>query len=160
MSGFFDDIEIGTERRLGSYQFTRDNIIEFATKFDPQAFHLSEEAAAETHFGKLCASGWHTASAFMKCLVAARQEDIEKTQETGAPLPKLGPSPGFTNLKWRRPVFVGDTITYAQKVTGKTPSQSRPEWGVLHAVNTGTNQHGELVFSFESNVFLERRSES
>jgi len=160
MNLFFDDIEIGTERQLGTYAFTRDNIVEFAKKFDPQAFHLSEEAAAKTHFRKLCASGWHTASAFMKCLVARRHKDLENAEETGVAAPRLGPSPGFRNLKWRRPVYVGDVITYTQKITGKTPSKSKPEWGVLHALNIGTNQDGEVVFSLESNVFLERRASS
>ncbi|MEL6966811.1 MAG: hypothetical protein AAGM04_05460, partial [Pseudomonadota bacterium] len=57
---FFDRVEPGLVQELGSHTFEHDEIIRFATKFDPQAFHLSEEGAAASHFGRLCASGWHT----------------------------------------------------------------------------------------------------
>ena len=70
--------------------------------------------------------------------------------------PRLGPSPGFKNLRWSKPVFAGDRITYFSEVTDKRASASRPEWGLFFHRNTGVNQHGEEVFSFEGCVFVER----
>ena len=78
---WFEDLKIGETRDLGTYTFTEENITRFARSFDPQPFHLSDAAARETHFGALCASGWHTAAVWMKLLVAsvkAEAEDLEK----------------------------------------------------------------------------------
>jgi len=158
MSAYFEDIEIGSELVLGSHAFTADGIIRFAEKFDPQPFHLSEEAAQKTHFGRLCASGWHTASAYMRLNVLKNQELDELNRQQGKPVARFGPSPGFEDLKWLRPVFAGDTITYKRVVTGKTESKSRPKWGLVHGQNYGINQDGETVFSFKSTVFVERQT--
>lgn len=157
MTLFFEEIAIGDECVLGSHTFSAEEIIRFAKKYDPQGFHLSEKAAAESQFGRLCASGWHTASVFMKTLVAKIQEQEAEAQARGTVIAKRGPSPGFEDLKWLKPVYAGDTITYSNIVSGKTESKSRPRWGIVHASNTGVNQHGETVFFFMSNVFVERR---
>ena len=148
---WFDDIEIGTRRELGSYTFTADEIKRFARQFDPQPFHLDEEAARRSHFGGLVASGWHTASIFMKL-------QSRMINEVGADIRKAGPSPGYRNLRWLKPVFAGDTLIYATEVVRKRELASRPEWGIVFSHVTAVNQRGELVFEFEGSVMFARRS--
>lgn len=157
MGKFFEDISIGDEVTLGSHTFTAEAIKAFAQKFDPQPFHLDEEAAARTHFGRLCASGWHTAAVFMKLLVATTKRQAREAIAEGRTLPRPGPSPGFEDLKWIKPVYPGDTLTYQRIVTGKTESKSRPDWGLVHSDTKAHNQDGDLVFSFKGTVFVERR---
>ena len=157
MSKFLEDYEIGERLDLGAHTFSKDEIIRFARNYDPQPFHLSEEAAAETHFGRLCASGWHTASVYMKLLVATHKRLHMEALAEGRVPARYGPSPGFEDLKWLRPVYVGDTISYHTVVADKRNSSTRPAWGLIYADNHGTNQNGEPVFYFKSKVFLERR---
>lgn len=151
---FLKDAAIGAIRDLGAYAFTAESITAFARAYDPQVFHTDPEGARHTHFGGLCASGWHTGAAYMKRLVATRARDHAYTAARG-PAPAMGPSPGFRALRWLRPVYAGDTVRYATTLTGKRASGSRPGWGLAFADNTGTNQHGERVFSFSSSVFLQ-----
>ncbi len=151
---FFEELEIGERLELGDWTFTSQEIIAFAEKYDPQRFHLSDEAARETHFGALCASGWHTAAIWMKLMVAYVERETAAVA-SGASAARLGPSPGFDNLKWLKPVFAGDTISYSSTLTGKRLSKSRPGWGLLTHLNEGTNQNGTKVFSFEGRVFIE-----
>jgi acyl dehydratase len=154
---FFDDLLIGETEELGSHTFTPDDIVRFARQFDPQRFHVDAEAAKHSLFGGLCASGWHTASAWMKQMVGHRDRIRAYALSRGEQPARLGPSPGFSNLKWLKPVYAGDTITYRTTVTAKRPSASRPGWGLVFHHNTGTNQHGEAVFAFDGMVFWERR---
>jgi acyl dehydratase len=154
---FFDDIRIGDRDEHGRHTFTAEEIKSFAARFDPQPFHLDEAAAARTHFGKLCASGWHTAAMCMRRLVDHRREEDGDRRARGEPVAKVGASPGFRDLKWLKPVFAGDTITYASEVLALRPSRSKPEWGLMTSRQTGTNQHGDVVLSFESAAFIERR---
>lgn len=156
MIAYFEDVAVGEVLHLGDYTFNADEIIRFAEKFDPQPFHLSEEGAAKTHFGRLCASGWHTTSVFMKLFVATMTAMQREARDAGISAARIGPSPGFEDLKWIKPVYVGDTLTYTRTVTGKTESRSRPEWGVIHSDMKAHNQDGALVFSFKANVFVER----
>lgn len=154
---FFEDIVIGDKREIGSYTFTAPDIKTFAARFDPQPFHMDEKAAARSHFGKLAASGWHTAAVHMRLLVLHhRRLDAESTAR-GEKSARTGPSPGFKNLKWIKPVYVGDTITYGGEIIEKRESGSRPGWGIIRGRNYGTNQNGELVFEFESAAFVEMR---
>lgn len=154
---YLEDIALGSPVALGSHTFSAAEIVAFASKYDPQPFHLDDAAAAKTHFGHLCASGWHTAAVFMRLLVAHRHKVIAAEEASGGPVARWGPSPGFRELKWIRPVYVGDTITYATEPTEIRPSQSRPGWGLLFSRNTGVNQHGDLVYSFIGSAFVERR---
>ena len=151
---FIGSAEIGRTRDLGPYTFTPETIVAFARAYDPQEFHLDAEAAARTHFGGLCASGWHTAAAYMKRLTTTRARDYAYTAARG-PAPMLGPSPGFRKLRWLKPVYAGDTIRYRTTLTDRRASASRPGWGLAFAHNTGTNQHGEEVFRFDSAVFAQ-----
>ncbi|MFD2251840.1 acyl dehydratase [Pseudochelatococcus lubricantis] len=154
---WFDDLEIGDTASIGSHHFSAEEIIRFARAFDPQPFHTDPDAARETHFGGLCASGWHTASVWMKLTVAHRRAEARRAREAGAEVGRLGPSPGFTNLRWRRPVYAGDVLTYHSRVADKRISSSRPGWGIVSTVNSATNARGEPVFSFDGAVFWERR---
>ncbi len=142
---------------LGSFTFTAEDIVHFARVYDPQRFHLSNEEAQKTHFGRLCASGWHTAAVWMKLMIAYQKREAARASAEGATLPRLGPSPGFENLKWLKPVYAGDTITYFSTAVETRPSRSRPGWAILSMLNEGVNQNGEKVFSFEGRVFVEHR---
>jgi acyl dehydratase len=115
---------------------------------------MDEVAARSSLFGGLAASGWHTASVWMATMVLHRNRQIAATP--GRPA-RLGPSPGFSNLRWTRPVLAGDRITYISEVAGKRESASRPQWGLFFHRNTGINQRGEEVFSFDGCVFVERK---
>jgi acyl dehydratase len=147
---YFDDIKVGDRRELGSYTFTADEIKRFARQFDPQPFHLDEEAAKQSHFGGLVASGWHTASVFMKL-------QSRMINQIGAEVSKAGPSPGYRNLRWPKPVFAGDTLTYSTEVVRKRELASRSQWGIVFSHITAVNQRGKLVYEFEGSVMFARR---
>ena len=102
---FFEDIEIGQRREVGSFTFTADGIKKFAGQFDPQPFHLDEEEGRKSPFGGLAASGWHIASACMKLLVADGQRQAAEAVARGETIAIWGPSPGFRELRWLRPVL-------------------------------------------------------
>ena len=155
---FFEDIEIGRRRDVGSFTFTADGIKKFAAQFDPQAFHLDEEAGRKSPFGGLAASGWHVGSVCMKLLVADGQRLIKEALARGEEIAVWGPSPGFRELRWIRPVLAGDTISYASEVESLRSSEKRPEWGIAQVRNTGTNQRGELVYSVLATAFVPRRN--
>ncbi|NEU10887.1 MaoC family dehydratase [Methylobacterium sp. BTF04] len=151
---FLKDAPLGARRDLGSHVFTPEAIIAFAKAYDPQVFHLDAEAARRTQFGALCASGWHTAAVWMKRLHITRERDLAFTGLSG-PTPKLGPSPGFRDMRWLVPVYAGDTIRYACSLTEARRTASRPGWGLANHHNTGINQHGVTVFEFTGSVFIE-----
>jgi acyl dehydratase len=155
---FFEELEIGQRRELGSFTFTAEAIKKFAAQFDPQRFHLDEEEGRKSLFGGLAASGWHVGSVCMKLLVANGQRQIQEAIARGEKVAVWGPSPGFRDLRWLKPVLAGDTITYATEVAAKRVSEKRPEWGIVEARNTGTNQRGELAFSLLATAFVPRRS--
>jgi acyl dehydratase len=153
----WEDIMVGERTELGRHTFTADGIKAFARRFDPQPFHLDEAAAARSHFGALCASGWHTASVWMRLMVEHQNRGDEARQARGEAVAELGPSPGFRELKWLKPVYAGDTVTYSTEVIEKRASNSRPAWGLMWIRNSGANQKGEPVISFISVAFVERR---
>ncbi len=154
---FFEDIEIGAQREFGSFTFTADDIKKFATQFDPQRFHLDEEEGRKSLFGGLAASGWHVAAVCMKLLVADGKRLTAEAVARGEKVAVWGPSPGFRELRWIKPVLAGDTISFSNQVETKRTSEKRPEWGILQARNTGINQRGEVVFSFLATAFVPRR---
>jgi acyl dehydratase len=154
---FFDDLTVGLRRDLGSYTFTRENIVAFAEKFDPQPFHLDEDAGRASILGGLAASGWHIGSACMSLLVADNRRRIEEAIARGEKPAIWGPSPGFKELRWLKPVLAGDVVTYSNVIEALRPSASRPEWGLVNARTTGVNQHGEAVYSFLATGFAPRR---
>jgi acyl dehydratase len=155
---FFEDIEVGQRRELGSFAFTADDIRKFARQFDPQPFHLDEEEGRKSLFGGLAASGWHVGSVCMKLLVADGQRQAREAAARGDKVAIWGPSPGFRELRWIRPVLAGDIVSFASEVESLRASDKRPEWGILQARNTGTNQRGELAFSMLATAFVPRRN--
>jgi acyl dehydratase len=144
---YFEDVEVGAERLFGHYDVTREEVLDFARKYDPQPFHLSDEEAAKTHFGRLAASGWHTCA--MTMAVIARHV-VDGEQEG------LG-SPGVDELRWLKPVYPGDTLHVTGKILEKTPSRSKPEIGSFRTETTVTNQDGIPVMRFKSIVLIRRR---
>ena len=153
---WFEDMVIGSRQELGSHTFTEAEIIRFASKFDPQYFHVDPAAAAASPYGGLIASGWHTASTWMKLMVALIQARTDQLDEQGRK-PAAGPSPGFLELKWPNPVRPGDTVSYSTTLIEKIELRSRPEWGLIRSRNEGVNQRGELVLSFVGQALVQRR---
>ena len=145
---YFEDLVVGAPTEFGSYEVTREEVLEFARKYDPQPFHLSDEEAAKTHFGRIAASGWHTAA--MTMAVIARR--VVNQQQAG-----LG-SPGIDELRWKKPVYPGDTLYVRGEILEKTPSRSKPEIGSFRTKTLVTNQNGETVMTFVSIVLIKRRS--
>jgi len=155
---FFEDIHVGRRREVGSFTFTADEIKRFARKYDPQRFHLSEEEGRKSLFGGLAASGWHVASVCMKLMVSSMQRLAREAVARGETVVAGGPSPGFRDLRWIKPVMAGDTISFVSEVEGLRRSASRPAWGIVEIRNTGTNQRGEVVFSYLGTGFVPRRT--
>lgn len=145
---YFEDFEIGATQEYGAYEVTAEEIVEFASRYDPQPFHLSEEAGKAMHFGGLCASGWHTCAMAMRMTVDNMQEG------TGS----LG-SPGIDELRWTKPVFPGDVLRVKNTITGKRESRSRPDMGSIFMENEVLNQRDEVVMRFKPIVLYKRRPE-
>lgn len=144
---FFEDFAVGEETEFGHYDVTREEVLEFARKYDPQPFHLSDEAAAKTHFGRLSASGWHTCA--MTMAVIARY--VVADEQAG-----LG-SPGIDELRWLKPVYPGDRLTVRGEILETTPSRSKPHIGAIRTRTIVTNQDDVPVMTYSSIVMLQRR---
>jgi acyl dehydratase len=146
---YFEDLEVGSKTEFGSYHVTREEVIDFARKYDPQPFHLSDEAAAKTHFGRIAASGWHTCA--MTMAVIARKVVGEEQAGLG--------SPGIDELRWLKPVYPGDTLHVTGTIIDKTPSRSRPDIGSFWTETVVTNQDDAPVMTYTSIVLMRRRPE-
>lgn len=144
---YFEDVAVGEVMRFGRYEVTKDEIVEFARQFDPQPFHLDEEAGRTSPFGGLIASGWHTGAMFIR-MVAEHMTPRTATQ--GAL--------GFDDLKWIRPVRPGDVLSVESTVTEKVESRSRPDRGTVKILSRVLDQQGEAVMSLTSLVIFMRRS--
>ncbi|MEZ2219862.1 MaoC family dehydratase [Rhizobium sp. RCC_161_2] len=142
----------GERAEIGTHTFTAENIIHFASRFDPQIFHMDAEAAKDTLFGGLCASGWHTCAAWMRTFIDYWKGENARLIAEGVRPPNLGPSAGFQKLQWLRPVFAGDTVTYGVTLLSSRPLASRPSWTLNTILCDGTNQDGVPVIRFESTV--------
>lgn len=144
---YFEDIAPGQTQSFGSYEVTKGEVLEFAEKYDPQPFHLSEEAAARTHFGRLAASGWHTCAMTMRMLV----ENMSVVEQAG-----LG-SPGIDNLRWIKPVYPGDTLRCETEVLEKRRSKSKPDIGLFKSRARVFNQDDAMVLEMVSNGLIRVR---
>ena len=147
-----DVTPLGERIEIGRYEFTAERIIEFAQKFDPQYFHLDAAKAKASVLGGLCASGWHVSAAMMKCNMEAITRQARDLIARGETPPKFGPSPGFKNMKWLKPVHAGDTLTYFMRVTGDRTVPNRPGRNIVEMSYEGINQRGELVYSVDCSV--------
>lgn len=141
---------IGETITLGSHHFSAEAIKDFARKYDPQPFHTDEEAAKNSVFGSLCASGWHTTAVWMKLNLAHRGRPWDGT----GPKPEFGPSPGFKNLKWLKPVFAGETVTFTRRGLDHRPLASRPGWRMLTIHSEAFDSSGDKVLEFDSAVLV------
>lgn len=146
---YFEDLTVGETTLFGHYDVTREEVVEFARKYDPQPFHLSDEAAARTYFGRLSASGWHTCAMVMA--VIARYMIADRQAGLG--------SPGVDELRWLKPVYPGDRLTIRGEVVDKTPSRSKPHIGSVRTLTTVTNQDDVEVMRYTSIVLYRRRPE-
>lgn len=145
---------IGETITLGSHTFGAEEIKTYARKFDPQPFHVDEEAAKGTLFGRLCASGWHTASTWMKYNLLHREDVGETPWDGPGPQPQFGPSPGFEKLRWLKPVYVGETVTFTRRATGHRALATRPGWRILTMECEAFDSTGDKVLEFESAVLV------
>jgi acyl dehydratase len=145
---YLEDFKVGDVERFGSYPMTREEVIEFATRFDPQPFHVDDAAgAAHPMFRKLAASGWHTAAATMRMTV-------NHNETLG--VASLG-SPGLDQISWPAPTYPGDTLSVQAEVLEVRPSNSRPEMGFVKIRTTTLNQDGKVVMTFTANVMIATR---
>lgn len=144
---YFEDFPEGLTIDLGQVSLTEQEIIEFARRFDPQPMHVDPEAGARTIYGGLIASGWHTASCYMRLLVDGV---IGESASLG--------SPGLENLRWPKPVKPGDVLRGRFIVLEAKPSRSRPDWGIVKSRGEMLNQRDEIVMQLEAANFFTRRS--
>lgn len=145
---YFEDFEVGKIIEVGSRTVTEAEIISFATQFDPQPFHVSHDAAAQSIYGGIIASGWHTCSVMMRLVVDGFLQQAAS----------LG-SPGVDEVRWLKPVRGGDTLTVTTTAVDARPSASKTDRGVIHTLWQATNQHGELVATVKGMGMFLRRPE-
>jgi len=145
---YFEDFQVGQTLELGGYTISKEEIIEFALKYDPQPFHIDEEKAKDSFFGTLVASGWQTAGLYMRMLVDGL---LNNTISMG--------SPGLEELRWLKPVRPGDTLRVRFTVIEMTTSRSRPNLGILKGKGEMLNQNDETVMSLISIGFFGRKPE-
>lgn len=134
----YEDMTVGTEIALGPYHVSAAEIIEFATEFDPQPFHLDENAGEASILGGLAASGWHTSAIFMRMMCDGFLLD---STSQGAP--------GVDSAKWRKPVLAGDTLTGKTTILDRRVSRSKPDLGFVTVHHDVFNQHGVKVAEFD-----------
>jgi len=144
---YFEDFELGSTEEYGHYEVTREEVLDFAGKYDPQPFHLDDAAAAQTHFKKLCASGWHTCAMTMRMIV-----------DNGQGKGKGEGSPGVSNIKWMKPVYPGDVLRVRSEIIEARPLKSRPVYGLVTIRHHTLNQDDIAVMSFDGAVLYRRRS--
>lgn len=143
---YLEDFTIGQVMEFPPRTVSEDEIIAFARDYDPQPFHLDKEAAKQSLFGGLCASGWHTAGLMMRMLV---DNMIGKYASMG--------SPGVDQLRWVKPVFPGDTLQLSGEVLNVHFSQSKPDRGVITSRYEMKNQKGEIVLTMQAKGMYARR---
>jgi len=143
---YFEDFQTGEVIQLGSYVVPREEILAFARQFDPQPFHVDEEAARRSIFGGIIASGWHTASISHRLLVEGL---LQRSSSMG--------SPGLDELRWLLPVRPGDELSVRVEVLSTTPSRSKPDRGALKMRLEVRNQKGEVVMTEVAAALFARR---
>ena len=142
----WEDLQPGQVLDLGSISPTKEEILAFAQQFDPQYFHLDEEAAKASVFGGLCASGWHTCSMAMRLMVT---NFLQQSTSLG--------SPGLENVKWLKPVFPGDILHLRHQIVESRPMRSRPDVGLVRTNWDMNNHKGEPVLHMEGWGMFRRR---
>ncbi len=143
---YFEDFEPGAVFELGERTLTKEEMVAFAREYDPQPFHVDEEAAKKSAFGGLIASGWHTGSVFMRLYADAL---LSRAAAMG--------SPGVEELRWLKPVRPGDTLRARLTVLDVTPSSRNPKRGTVHLLSEVENQRGETVMTMKARGLFARR---
>ncbi|HEY3637532.1 MAG TPA: MaoC family dehydratase [Rhizomicrobium sp.] len=143
---YLEDVFVGQRFTSGSYEMTEANIKEFAAAYDPQPFHLDDEAARHSLFRGLAASGWHTAAVTMRLNV-----------ESGLPIGG-GVIGAGGEITWPRPTRPGDILHVESEVIEITPSRSKPDRGIVTVVSNTLNQRGEIAQIFKARLVMFRRS--
>jgi acyl dehydratase len=143
---YWEDFAVGEIIELGSHTITEAEVLAFARKFDPQPFHTDPEAARQSIFGGLIASGWHTGAMFIRMVV-----------EHTTPVHATTGAMGFDDLKWLKPVRPGDVLSVESEIREKIESRSRPDRGTVKIESRISNQRGEVVMSLVSLVIYLRR---
>ena len=154
MTALDDYFRIGETITLGQHTFGAEEIKAFARKYDPQIFHVDEEAAKGTLFGALCASGWHTVATWMKYNLRQRDDEDQTPWDGPGPRPQFGPSPGFEKLRWLKPVYAGETVTFTRQAASHRALASRPGWRIMTLVCGAFDSTGDKVLEFESTVLV------
>jgi acyl dehydratase len=144
---YWEDFQVGEVSEVGPVTVTEAEIVEFATRYDPQPFHIDPVAAKESPFGGLIASGWHTTALFMGLFVRGILLDSAS----------LG-SPGVEAIRWTAPVRPGDTLTGRVTVTDSRPSATNPRRGTIVTASEVFNQNGELVLTLRAYGHFARRN--
>ena len=144
---FFEDFSPGEVTEFGDYLVTEEEILEYARRYDPQPFHVDREAAAESMFGGLIASGWMTGSIMMRLLV----------EHFISPISGMG-SPGVDEVRWPKPVRAGDRLSVRITTIEAKRSQSKPDRGIIQVQQEMINQHGDTVMSLRGTSFLKCRT--
>ena len=144
---YWEDLAPGSVRDLGTVSPTAEEICAFATQFDPQPFHLDDEAAKRSIFGRLCASGWHTCCMAMRLMV---DNFLSESSSLG--------SPGLESLKWLKPVYPGDTLSLKSTILESRPMASRPDVGLVRTAWDMFNQDGEKVLHMDGYGMFRRRT--
>ncbi|MCZ6587199.1 MAG: MaoC family dehydratase [Alphaproteobacteria bacterium] len=143
---YFEDLAAGQEYDLGSRTLDRAAIVDFATEFDPQPFHVDEEAAEQSIYGGLIASGWQTCGVYMRLLCDSFLLQVHS----------MG-SPGVDELRWLGPVRPGDTLSAKLRIDEVRVSKSKPDRGIIMTADEVRNQEGDLVLTLKSPLMVRRR---
>ncbi|MFB6186823.1 MAG: MaoC family dehydratase [Halobacteriaceae archaeon] len=144
---YFEDLNVGSKQTLGTVSVSKEEIISFAEKYDPQPFHIDEKAASDSPYGSVIASGWHTAALCMRILVDEFLSDIYAQGALGV-----------DELRWPHPVRPGDTLTVKNEIVKKRPSESDSSRGIVHSKTTAVNQESKQVLSWIGLVLVRRRN--
>lgn len=143
---YWEDFPVGKIEKFGNKHVSEQEVVEFATEFDPQPFHIDKKAAEKHFFGGLIASGWQTASFLMRMIV---DEQIANSTSMG--------SPGVDQLRWKSPVRPGETLTALSEVLESIPSKSKPDRGFITFAHTVFNQDDEIKMTMTSKIMFKRR---
>jgi len=143
---YFEDVAVGDKFHTGEHEMTAEEIVAFGRQYDPQAFHTDAVAAEKTLFGRLVASGWHTAAVTMRLMV---RSDMQL--DGGV----IGQSVDV--IRWPRPVLPGDRLRVTMEVVDKHESPHRPDRGIIKLRSRTLNQHGKIVQDMTASLLIARR---
>ena len=152
-SRWFEDLPVGEFHVFGSYTFSEKEIVDFGRKYAPNVYHTDPEAALDTIYRGLIASGWHISAVWMRMMVDYMERFATGVRDGR----RNGAGVGFQDVKWIKPVRRGHTLTFTYEIIEKDEKVVRDRWGIIRSRNEAFNEYGELVFSFVIDILAERR---